>query len=831
MTSSAGAGATVGRGSRPVRDLTVIDCVRHDAGPYRAKDFDTQRSYRISLELVGSARGKSQPAIVEVGVYLHWKDETPVDIAVDLSCMSGCSERCVFCAAAQLNAAFLTPAQIVAQAEKALQEVAAREDFRSFGELPTLTFSFEGMGEPSRRAKAIVEAVSLLRETFAEQYRLQFIVSTTAADPEALRSWAEADLGLQSLQLSLHGATRERREELLGIDIDLDRTFAALADFHAASPVTEIKLNYLVLSGRNDSDEDVQALRALLAGKPYFLKIARLNETEPATRAELRRPPERALREFAEKVAFGRPPELTYLYGSEQEIQISCGQLASYARGSLDESDRRTIREIYDRILDGKTILFLGAGASSTFAGSGSLARRFYQELGYPTPFEQTEFSLRDVVDFYEAKNRRREVAEMLREAMEKSPHPPEFLWLTLFPWKAIYTTNYDQFVERAYEEANDRRLSEYRCVPVTRTEELSRSTDSDAIRLVKLHGCISHGLDEIVLSGSDYVIRYLEKRDFLFKMLEADALRYDVLFAGYSFRDEHVGSRIATLRRAAGRLGTASHAILPESEWSHDQARILEKKFSVGLIPMSFKDFLRELVTHARQPIVYIAGSKKSRVVGVTGIREDFGARIEHLARILGSELSEEGIRVVTGATATDKVGYLVASAMDERLVTTYSWQGAQNITDREIGDEPAKMINVREVGFKPSHVIDKMALIAQAAIFIGGGPLTVQEFYRLHGHGRFVIPVALGDATYASDIIHSFLRQNAATIDSFNADRGLALKEPHKQPNRALTRDELDALHLGARSARSVADTILQLLREFRFAMPEADLGVIAP
>jgi adenine C2-methylase RlmN of 23S rRNA A2503 and tRNA A37 len=822
-----------GGAARTHATARIVDAVWHELIGYRAKDFDSQRSYRITFEIKRNVGRRSRRALVETGVYLHWCKGVPVDVAIDLSCMSGCTEHCIFCAAAELDALALTAEEILMQAEKALQAVAAHEaDFLdSFEDKPKLTFSFEGMGEPSRRPGVIIDAIGMLRQEFGGRYNTQFIVSTTAVVPESLRTWARAGLDLHSLQFSLHAADEEKRREFfepLDRNESLEAIFAALDEFHAACPQTQIKVNYLLLGGRNDMDADVAALLALLGSKPYYLKISRLNETEPAIRRGLRSPTEAELETFFAKVAAGRPPGLTYVYGSTREIQVSCGQLASYAR-RLGDEERRAIRNIYRRILDGHTILFLGAGASWTLPDSQKLAEEFWGDLDYGVPFESTGLTVREVIDLYEAQDRRHEVDRVIQQRMAGATYPPEFLLLTLFPWKAIYTTNYDQFVERAYADAERLRLSEKRCVPVLKTADLAQPATDKTVRLVKLHGCISQGVGSTILSGADYLADYREVHGFLFKMLETDALSYDVVFAGYSFRDEYVGSLLATLKVAAGAGKTAAYAVLPPSAFTADQRKVLHKNFSVTLIPATFGDFLDELARLARQPNVFISGSSRPEILG--GIKRlDFKTQIEEFAAILGKEFDDESVRVVTGATATDKLGYLVGSHMDASLVTTYHWEGAGRIDDPAIGDEPAAMINVRKTGFTPSDVVETMARIAQFAVFVGGGRLALQEFYELAARGRLVIPVALGDSSYTSDLIHSIFLQNASSIDRLNADEGLAKKEPGKHEPPALTHDQLDRLHLGQWSPRDVADTVMEIVRDYRYGLPEADLGTVA-
>jgi len=51
--------------------MRIVDGAWHRAIGYRAKDFDSQRSYRITFEIERGAGRRSRRAFVETGVYLH----------------------------------------------------------------------------------------------------------------------------------------------------------------------------------------------------------------------------------------------------------------------------------------------------------------------------------------------------------------------------------------------------------------------------------------------------------------------------------------------------------------------------------------------------------------------------------------------------------------------------------------------------------------------------------------------------------------------------------------------------------------------------------------
>ena len=197
---------------------------------------------------------------------------------------------------------------------------------------PLVTVSFEGMGEPSEMEETIVDAMSAIRTHLGEEVLLQFIVSTIASTPSALDYWADQKLGLQSLQISLHGSDDDGRHDILLQKGSISTILEHLDRFAEASPETQIKINYVLIAGVNDSDADAERLCQLLEGRDrVYLNISRLNETEVSLTEGLSRPTEERFAEFLADCVERRPAKTVYAYGSIDELGLSCGQSATYA--------------------------------------------------------------------------------------------------------------------------------------------------------------------------------------------------------------------------------------------------------------------------------------------------------------------------------------------------------------------------------------------------------------------------------------------------------------------------------------------------------------------
>jgi SIR2-like domain len=131
---------------------------------------------------------------------------------------------------------------------------------------------------------------------------------------------------------------------------------------------------------------------------------------------------------------------------------------------------------------------------------------------------------------------------------------------------RIFYTTNYDDFVERALRKAG-------RTAHVISSEH-NISHDRTADEVVKFHGDFNTP-DTMVLSESQYMGRMRLESPMDFK-LRADLLGRTMLFIGYSFRDTNVNYIFHLVNQLFGSLpdsysGRRAYIVLPEpSEFEH---------------------------------------------------------------------------------------------------------------------------------------------------------------------------------------------------------------------------------------------------------------------
>lgn len=151
-----------------------------------------------------------------------------------------------------------------------------------------------------------------------------------------------------------------------------------------------------------------------------------------------------------------------------------------------------------------------------------------------------------------------------------------------------IYTTNYDNFLERALAKNGSG-------VHVT-ASELSMGHDRSLVEVVKFHGDFDHP-EEMVLSELHYMNRMRLESPMDFK-LRSDILGRAVLFIGYSFRDPNVDYIFHLVNQLFDHLpdsssGKRAYIVLPDpSEFE----RLLFQNRNIEVIPVGSQDISAEV-------------------------------------------------------------------------------------------------------------------------------------------------------------------------------------------------------------------------------------------
>ena len=193
-----------------------------------------------------------------------------VAMPVGACCVSsqvGCAVGCKFCASGLFGVErHLTSDEIVEQVVHARRL------------MPIGRVVYMGMGEPSHNLDNVLEAVARMKDELMISPRRQTLSTVGGVKPlERMRKSAVRPC----LALSLHTADEARRSELLPrAHKDPLADIIAAADAYARDVGTPLQVEWTLLRGINDRDEDMQQLCDLLQGVRGYVNFIVYNPVD-----------------------------------------------------------------------------------------------------------------------------------------------------------------------------------------------------------------------------------------------------------------------------------------------------------------------------------------------------------------------------------------------------------------------------------------------------------------------------------------------------------------------------------------------------------------------
>ncbi len=250
-----------------------------------------------------------------------------------ISSQAGCAVACPFCATGQAGfARQLSPGEIVDQVL-----LWHRPPWRALGDARAGHYNvvFMGMGEPLNNADRVFSAVRLLNDPGRLGIGARHItVSTSGVVPGMDRMIEE--LPQVNLAISLHASTDELRDELVPINRKwpIEEVVTAGRRF-AARTGRRVSLEYVMIDGMNDTDEQARGLARLAHGWRSHVNLIPLNPT-PGSRWS--GTPAAGIERFVATLRAGGIT-VTVRDTRGREIEAACGQLHAQLSGrSLREA-------------------------------------------------------------------------------------------------------------------------------------------------------------------------------------------------------------------------------------------------------------------------------------------------------------------------------------------------------------------------------------------------------------------------------------------------------------------------------------------------------------
>ena len=244
-----------------------------------------------------------------------------------ISSQAGCAVNCPFCATGQAGfGRQLTPGEIVDQVLHW-----HRPPWNALGGSTSGHYNivFMGMGEPLNNADRVFEAVRLLNDPARLGIGARHImVSTSGVVPGMDRMVDE--LPQVNLAISLHASTDALRDELVPINRKWRiRDVIAAGRRSAGRTGRRVSLEYVMIDGLNDTDEQADGLVELAHGWLTHVNLIPLNPT-PGSRWT--GTPAAGIERFVRRLRDGGT-SVTVRDTRGREIEAACGQLHAQLAG------------------------------------------------------------------------------------------------------------------------------------------------------------------------------------------------------------------------------------------------------------------------------------------------------------------------------------------------------------------------------------------------------------------------------------------------------------------------------------------------------------------
>ena len=185
-----------------------------------------------------------------------------------------------------------------------------------------------------------------------------------------------------------------------------------------------------------------------------------------------------------------------------------------------------------------ETVLLLGAGASVTSgAPSGQeLAKRLWEKVAKISP--QSE-DLIETASILVRRMSRRLVVSAVRAELSQLKPSGGLLGLPKLGWHQLFTTNFDQLLEKAFSQ------NSIQLTAVRSNYDFTNKETAIEQKLYKIHGCITQDTSfgdkaSMILTQDDYD-QFEKYRQAMFALLQAALLTKDTLIIGQSLRDRHL--------------------------------------------------------------------------------------------------------------------------------------------------------------------------------------------------------------------------------------------------------------------------------------------------
>ncbi|CAG0952201.1 hypothetical protein METP3_00279 [Methanosarcinales archaeon] len=266
--------------------------------------------------------------------------------------------------------------------------------------------------------------------------------------------------------------------------------------------------------------------------------------------------------------------------------------------GTLTEPEKKNLQQLKLKVHNGEIALFLGAGASLSSGGPTGkdliqLIKEDFKDIDFGDVGNNLLDVCQEIDDNGHGPQLKRFISKIFYGLEPSSAHPK----LPSFPWPVIYTTNYEDLIEKTFEECYLKNPENARrCKQILRGDRQYYLKNKEEVLLFKIMGDSKRDdpLESPVLTRNDFNLRALDRKRML-ELLSSFVIDGEVLYIGYSFQDRIIFEVIDELSKNFGDRIGKSYALVPSIERGSKIEQLLIKRNIIPL-PLTFEEFIKEL-------------------------------------------------------------------------------------------------------------------------------------------------------------------------------------------------------------------------------------------
>lgn len=284
---------------------------------YSSRSWNRQSVRKYLLDYDGER-------IIECMLIIHYLNQNVHDLTIELSNMYNCVVGCRFCASGNLKKPVmkLRKEDYIAQINTCLQESNINPiAYQNF------YISFYGIGEPSVVCHEIGSIMPVIKEKYPHT---KFNIATFGFNSECFNVWKRDFPNIRTLQIPFYSNKPNILKQIvcnLPENYNFLHILGKALEYKKICEECRVKINYIVIQNTNDSNEDIDDLLMMLA--PYLndicIRISYLNYTKIGKYNGYRSAPTQRINEIYRRIS--DKGFKCYIFGSEMNIEVGCGQL------------------------------------------------------------------------------------------------------------------------------------------------------------------------------------------------------------------------------------------------------------------------------------------------------------------------------------------------------------------------------------------------------------------------------------------------------------------------------------------------------------------------